>query len=174
MAAPKGNQFWKARTRHGREKLFSSADALWEACCQYFEWVEANPLWEDKIVSSNGEPVSMPMFKMRAMTIEGLCLFLGITTRCWQRWRENESEDFVRVVERVDNVVREQKFTGAAAGLLNSNIIARDLGLKDQSTQELTGKDGGPIKHEHRMTPTRAREVLERHGIDPETVGGGD
>ena len=46
---------------------------------------------------------------------------------------------------------REQKkssatrsLSGAAADMLNANIIARDLGLSDKS--ELTGKGGGPIK----------------------------
>ena len=43
---------------------------------------------------------------------------------------------------------REQKFTGAAADLLNANIIARDLGLKDNVSNEHTGANGGAIKHE--------------------------
>ncbi|MDC9826565.1 terminase small subunit, partial [Devosia sp. ZB163] len=44
---------------------------------------------------------------------------------------------------RVDEIIRAQKFEGAAAGLLNPNIIARDLGLADK--QELTGKGGSPL-----------------------------
>ncbi len=37
-----------------------------------------------------------------------------------------------------------QKFEGAAADLLNANIISRELGLADR--QEHTGKDGGAIE----------------------------
>lgn len=48
MAAPKGNRFWEARSSHGRNPKFESPEALWAACCEYFEWVEANPLWEMK------------------------------------------------------------------------------------------------------------------------------
>lgn len=44
MAAPKGNRFWEARSSHGRNPKFESPEALWAACCEYFEWVEANPL----------------------------------------------------------------------------------------------------------------------------------
>jgi len=36
------------------------------------------------------------------------------------------------------------KFEAAAGGLLNPNIIARDLGLAERT--ELTGRDGEPIK----------------------------
>lgn len=28
MGAPKGNQFWKLRSKHGRDKLFSSPEIL--------------------------------------------------------------------------------------------------------------------------------------------------
>ena len=130
MAAPKGNQFWKARSSHGRAKLFESSDSLWEACVEYFEWVEENPLWEEKLFSYQGYITRDTLYKMRAMTIEGLCLFLDINPFTWRRWRE--MEDFNAIVANAEAVIRTQKFTGAAADLLNSNIIARDLGLRDE------------------------------------------
>lgn len=142
MSAPKGNSFWKARSSHGRKPVFSDPEKLWEACCEYFQWVEDNPLYEDKIVAFQGKASHEPIAKMRAMTIEGLCLFLDIDDETWRRYRERE--DFRGVVARADQIIRTQKFTGAAADLLNPNIIARDLGLADRS--ELTGKDGGPIE----------------------------
>lgn len=136
MAAPKGNQFWKKRAKHGRDKLFSSADALWEACQEYFEWVEDNPLWEMKVTQYQGSPVSMEAPKMRAMTLEGLYLFLDIDGETWRSWRSDD--DFSGITGKVERVIYNQKLTGAAADLLNSNIIARELGLSDKSTQEHT------------------------------------
>ena len=44
----------------------------------------------------------------------------------------------------MEEIIRQQKFEGAAANLLNANIIARDLGLADKA--EITGRDGGPIE----------------------------
>ena len=143
-AAPVGNKFWMARTKHGRDKLFASPEALWEACCEYFEWVENNPLWEAKAFSYQGETSIAELPKMRAMTISGLCLFLDITQETWNQWRK--SDDFSEIVTRADEVIRSQKFAGAAAELLNPNIIARDLGLTDKQGHEHTGKNGGPIK----------------------------
>jgi hypothetical protein len=127
-----GNQFWKARTKHGRDKIFASADLLWEACEEYFQWVEDNPLWENKVAQFQGSVVDMPVAKMRAMTIDGLCLFLDIDDETWRRWREDN--DFCGIVSRAEKVIRSQKFAGAAADLLNANIIARDLGLTDRQT----------------------------------------
>jgi len=137
-----GNQLWKTRSSHGRKPIFQTPEQLWEACCEYFQWVEDNPLWEDKIVSYQGVTTHEPVCKMRAMTIGGLCVFLDMDRRTWLLYAERP--DFVPITTRVDEVIREQKFSGAAADLLNANIIARDLGLADKS--EMTGKDGGPIE----------------------------
>lgn len=149
MAAPKGNQFWKARTKHGRDKLFASAEVLWAACCEYFDWVEKHPLMESKAFHNQGEVVMASIPKMRAMTIDGLCIFLDIDTMTWRRWRDDD--DFCAVVTRAESIIRSQKFSGAAADLLNANIIARDLGLKDG--QDHTSSDGS-------MTPKTITRVV--------------
>lgn len=131
MSAPAGNQFWKARSSHGRKPLFKTPEDLWEACCEYFQWVEDNPLWESKLFSFQGEVHEGTAPKMRAMTMNGLCLFLDISIQTWADYRSRE--DFIEVVSRVESVIYDQKFSGAAADLLNPNIIARDLGLKDKT-----------------------------------------
>lgn len=158
MAAPQGNQFWKARSSHGRKPTFASPDDLWDACCEYFEWVEESPLWEMKAFSYQGQVTQEPVAKMRAMTIAGLCIFLDISETCWASYRGKE--DFHGVVSRVEQIIYTQKFSGAAADLLNPNIIARDLGLKDASKQEVTGANGGPVE-----TVTRI-ELVPMNGND--------
>jgi hypothetical protein len=53
--------------------------------------------------------------------------------------KETKSEinkDFSKVLTHVREVIYNQKFTGAAAGFLNPNIIARDLGLVDKAKVE--------------------------------------
>nr|WP_321482326.1 terminase small subunit [uncultured Cohaesibacter sp.] len=134
MAAPKGNKFWQARSRHGRKPKWEDPNELWEACEEYFEWVEGNPLLAAELVKYKGKFKTAKVAKMRAMTISGLCIFLGIDVRTWPSYREKEG--FIPVVTRVEEIIREQKFTGAAAGLLETNIIARDLGLIDKTEQK--------------------------------------
>lgn len=142
MAAPVGNQFWKQRSSHGRKPVFADPDALWEACCEYFQWVGDNPLKEAQAFAYQGNVTVHELSKMRAMTVAGLCIFLDISTQAWGEYRERDG--FGDVTSRVDEIIRTQKFEGASAGLLNANIIARDLGLADKS--ELGGKDGGPVQ----------------------------
>lgn len=142
MPAPKGNRFWEARSRHGRKLIFSSPAILWDAATEYFGWVEENPLLEAKAFAHQGNVTVATLPKMRAMTIDGLCLFLDISVQTWYEYKGRE--DFSEVIARVENVIRSQKFSGAAADLLNANIIARDLGLSDKS--ELSGTVG--IRHE--------------------------
>jgi len=130
MSAPKGNRFWMVRSSNGRNPIFDDSEKLWESCIEYFDWVEDNPLHEEKTAQFQGEFIKTSINKMRAMTIAGLCVFLDIDTTTWENYREKE--DFFRVTNKVDEIIRTQKFTGAAANLLNANIIARELGLTDK------------------------------------------
>lgn len=130
MAAPKGNRFWEARSSHGRNPKFESPEGLWKACSEYFEWVEEHPLHETKAFHFQGQITKTELPKMRAMTIAGLCLFLDISDETWANYRAKD--DFIGIISRVETIIYTQKFTGAAADLLNANIISRELGLADK------------------------------------------
>ena len=130
MGAPKGNRFWEARSTHGRKPIFANPDDLWNAAVEYFEWVEDNPLKEEKVFHSQGEITKDTISKMRAMTKSGLCLFLDVDQDTFNRYKSKDG--FYGVTNAIEEVIRDQKFSGAAADLLNANIIARDLGLSDK------------------------------------------
>jgi hypothetical protein len=150
-----GNRFWEARSSHGRNPIFATPDALWSACLEYFQWVEENPLYEEKVFNGKDGIVRADIAKMRAMTISGLCIFLDIDRKTWDAYRAKT--DFLHIVTRAEEIIRDQKFSGAAADLLNANIIARDLGLADK--QEHTGKDGGPIETADMTEVEKARRL---------------
>ncbi|SFF17020.1 DNA-packaging protein gp3 [Sulfitobacter brevis] len=135
-----GNTIWQGRSTFGRNREYEDAQSLWQACCAYFQWAHDTPLYEAKILSS-GQTV--PAAKMRAFTQKALCLHLRISEETWRTWR-NTRPDMAEVIQTVDDVIYSQKFEGAAAGLLNANLISRELGLADR--QELTGKDGEAIQ----------------------------
>lgn len=73
---------------------------------------------------------------MRAMSLHGLCMFIGIARSTWDEWKKTRA-DFSEVIAKVEDAVFRQKFEGASADLLNASIIARDLGLADK--KEVTG-----------------------------------
>jgi len=147
MAATKGNQFWKARAKHGRDKIFKTPELMLEAAFDYFEWVEDNPL--EKAIIYQGAVSASPEKLMRAMTIKGLCIYWGVNTQYLNDFigdldlEKKESKDFSLVISTIKEIIETQKFEGASAGLLNPNIIARDLGLTDK--KELSGSVENPL-----------------------------
>ena len=140
-----GNRWWERRASYGPHVGNNrkwEADDLWAAAQEYFTDIEDNPLLEAQAFNCRGEVTVVPLPKMRAMTIKGLCLFLGINARTWTH-RRIERPDMPDLTERNDAVIFTQKFEGAAAGMLNPGLIGRDLGLAARS--EITGRDGGPL-----------------------------
>ncbi|NKB77633.1 MAG: DNA-packaging protein [Gammaproteobacteria bacterium] len=136
-----GNEFWKARSSHGRKPKFRSAQKLREACEEYFEWNNENPLYVTELVKFQGTATPYEVPKMRPMTMGGLYEFLDISRDTWNLYKARKG--FIAVIEGVEQTIYRQKFEGAAADLLNPNIIARDLGLSDK--KEVTGAGGQPL-----------------------------
>ena len=153
-----GNRWWEARSSHGPNPKFETAADLEDACLQYFDWNEANPLYKDQLVTFQGQASHEPVAQMRAMTIGGLCMFIAIGQDTWSEWRKTRS-DLSVVIAWAESVIYRQKFEGASADLLNANIIARDLGLADK--KELSSPDGSmtPRTIIATMTPQEAAEA---------------
>jgi hypothetical protein len=143
-----GNRFWEARYNTGRKPKTATPATLWAACVKYFEFLEDNPLYEHKVGFYQGEAFEHKVPLMRAPTLAGLCIFLGITDQTWYNWK-NRSKGFLDVITRVDRTLYDWKFQGAAAGLLNANIIARDLKLTDHTDVTSAGEKVEGLRVEH-------------------------
>jgi len=133
----KGNTYWTLRAEHGRGKKFETPDVLWDACIEYFVWIDENPLEEEKLWCHQGDVTRDKIKKIRAMSLVGLCVFLNIDRKTWSLYQERE--DFIHITQRVEGIIYAQKFEGAAADLLNANIIARELGLQDSKSIAVDG-----------------------------------
>jgi len=130
---PKEAKFWEARSSFGRKPVFKTPQQLFKACMEYIEWVHDNPFYEYKVCGTHlGEPVIDYIPKKRPLTLGSLMIFLDISLMTWGEYRKNKGEGFSYVTEVIDEMIRQQKFTGAAAGFFNTQIIARDLGLVDR------------------------------------------
>jgi hypothetical protein len=153
MAAHVGNKYWQFRDKHGRDFKYTP-EKLWAEAIEYFEWCELNPLKEDSVSFYQGQPTHEPITKMRAMTIIGFCLYADIDQFTFYNYRQNK--DFIDITTRIENIIRDQKFTGAAADLLNANIIARDLGLVDKVEQT------GTTKHEIIVPDAETKKEIDK------------
>lgn len=147
---PIGNQYWRLRSKHGRDKLFTTPELLWEAACEYFQWCQDNPLKEVKAFAYQGEVTTAELPKMRAMTISGLCLYLHCNEDYFRQFRLNlrpEEKDFSWVLDQIEATIYNQKFQGAAADLLNASIIARELGLAEKTDHNVKTVDAIEINY---------------------------
>ncbi len=138
MSAEIGNQLWRLRSSHGAKPIFATPDDLWLAACEYFEYTENNPIKEAKIFNFQGEIIEGTVAKMRVMTETALCIFLDISSDTFRNYKKRDG--FLEVTKKIEGIIYSNKFEGASAGLLNPNIIARDLGLADK--QDLSSSDG--------------------------------
>ncbi len=123
----------------GRPPAFESPNDMWERACEYFDWCDENSLPETKAFGYQGEVTYGKVPHMRAMTQAGLCAFLNIGTSTFSDYKQKEN--FSAVILAIEQVMFEQKFTGAAAGMLKENIISRELGLADRQETKVALSD---------------------------------
>ena len=123
-------ELWEVSKGPGQPPKFSSPQEMWDRAVEYFKWCGQHQLVEEKIGFFQGEPTSGFVGHKRPMTQKGLCVFLGVTVSTWHNYKKNT--EYFEVIEAIEDIMFEQKFAGAAVGLFNANIIARDLGLTDK------------------------------------------
>lgn len=136
MAAPQGNQFWKVRSKHGRNRIIESPEILEEAANEYFQWCVDNPIIQNDFKGQHAEEVEIKL--PRVFTKEGLAIFCGLHAYTVISDLKAVSKDFSEVVSKIEAVIYNQKFSNASVGLFNASIISRDLGLKEQTQTDLT------------------------------------
>lgn len=151
MSAPKGNQFWKNRSKHGRDRLFETPQLLLDAAFEYFQWCDDNP-WKSVETIQKGiragengpkgmvEETSKVKPIARPYTIEGLTLYVNATLSWWRQFKRNLKpeennidKDFLTVIEEIEQIIYQNQLEGATIGTFNANIVARKLGLVDKT-----------------------------------------
>jgi len=141
MAAPKQNNYWQFRNKHGRDFKYTP-DELWSEALAYFEFMSKS-VWNKKEAIKSGDlagtlidiPTTTPM------SAESFCLFADISMDTFRNYKSNKEEykDFFDLATHVQTIIDSQQFEGATVGAYNPNIIARKLGLADKTETELKG-----------------------------------
>lgn len=82
--------------------------------------------------------------------------WLGMTHQWWYTLPNGKrGADYAAVIERITQYCYDTKFDGAVCGLYNANIIARDLGLKDNIAVSRN-------EAEEHLTPEEIEEEIKR------------
>lgn len=133
-----GYSSWTRRSTHGVSPKFDDPEKLVEAAIGYFKYVQENPVMQEKVVVQNGETIRYEESKPRPMIKQGLCAHIGIGKDAFNEYKKKNH--MREACEYIENVMYEQKFTGATAGTMNQAIITRELGLAEQKNH--TSSDG--------------------------------
>lgn len=118
-------------------------DVLWALACEYFQQgVEDNMNKVDFIRSGDaaGQVIYLPTQRPYSWTSFELFLTYKGVRRSIKEFRANRDgryAEYAEVVERIDSVIYQQKFDGAAIGGYNPQLIIRDLGLAEKVDAKL-------------------------------------
>jgi len=112
----------------GRPNKWPEPQDLLNDAIEYVNWCEQNTLTEIDFVGKDAVEVEKP--KMRVPTIEGFMTHSGTVSRVFREYALKP--DFAPICEYIANSLFSIAFEGASAGLLNSQIIMRKLGLADK------------------------------------------
>lgn len=159
MAQLRGNQAWKLRTTHGRDKLFSDAALLWDEACLYFEWCDRNPWYKPELVKYKGDYEEAETPLRRPYIMEALTNYLGVSVTYFATAKKQLREKLERpylgedaaqrkavdteLLEcylRIEQTVRTQQIEGGLMGVFNSNLTARIAGIADTVNGNHTGE----------------------------------
>jgi hypothetical protein len=141
MAAPANNQFWKLRSKHGRDKIFETAEILEEAVNEYFEETSQRKWTRKDWVGKDAESVTREFDT--PFTLSGLYVFLAIDDATWALYRKRE--DFIGVVTRAEQIIRTHQIEGGMVGHFNQNLTARLNNLKEQTDLTTGGEKISPV-----------------------------
>lgn len=142
-AAPKGNNYWQFRDKHGRDFKYTPEE-LWEEALKYFDWISSR-VWNKKEAIKTGDlaGTTMDVPTQTPMSIDSFCLFADIDFKTFLNYESGKEQykDFFQIATRIRKIIESNQFEGAVVGVYNPNIIARKLGLADKQEieQNITG-----------------------------------
>ena len=135
MAAPKGNNYWQFRNKHGNDFKYTPED-FWSEAVKYFDWISKS-VWNKKEAIKSGELAGtlIDIPTQTPMSIQSFCLFADISDETFANYISNEGnyKDFFGIATRIKGIIESNQFEGATVGAYNPNIIARKLGLVDKT-----------------------------------------
>src|SRR5690606_20581685 len=134
----------KPNRKLGRPKNLSSPKRLWELFCDYYDEVKDNPAKKQDIIRGGelaGTTIELKLEKPITWAgFESMLRHKNIIAKLedYKANKEKRYTDFAEVVARIEQKMWDDKFSGAAVGIYNANIIARDLGLSEKSESTIT------------------------------------
>lgn len=141
MPAPKGNEYWEFRNKHGAPFAYNHI-TLWKEFEDYCAWITKKTWFKNEAIKSGdlaGQIVSIPT--TTPMSIESFCIFADIVRQTFINYERAEDKDLMEVATRIRHIIETQQFEGATVGAFNQSIIAAKLGLASKTDITTNGEN---------------------------------
>lgn len=160
----KGNQVWRLRKENGSKTRYQPGELL-DKFEEYVDYCLKNPLQELQLVKFKEHYEEADVPKMRAISIKGFCAFAGISENTFHYY--SKKLDLAEEVELIRTYTENAQYEGAAAGLLQHQIVARMIGLADKKEMSVTVSDLGEQEalEELRALQAELQEMLTDEGL---------
>ena len=118
-------------------------EVLWALACKYFLQGRQDEMERKDFIRSGesaGKVVKVPVTRPYSWTSFELYLtYLGVrrSLQDIRLNRENQFNEYIPVIQKIDSVIYQQKFDRAAMGDYNPQLIIRDLGLAEKVDAKL-------------------------------------
>jgi len=118
----------------GKPRGLKNPEQMLSWFIEYRDYTKANPRYKIEYVGKEGQRVKTPL--ETPLTIEGFkcfCYDKGVDpNRCWYKV-DDALPDYVRIVTRIKQFIREDQIGGGMVGQYNSNLTARMNNIKEQT-----------------------------------------
>jgi len=147
----KGNQQWKLRSVHGREKIFADGELLRAEAMLYFDWCDRNPRMKVELVKHLGTAEAYDVPLGRPYTMDGLCNYLGVSGPYFRTAKAAldikiakqvatvQEEHLREVIAWLEDTTRNEQVEGGLVGQYNANLVSRLNGLADNVNNTVSG-----------------------------------
>jgi hypothetical protein len=134
-----------------KHKNVETPEAMAELFLEYSKYQKDSPKFENIVHQKTGDIIPVP--REVPLTWNGFEIWLsdnGILEKLddYKANKDSRYSAYADIITRIGKIIYQDKYNGAAAGIFNPNIIARDLGLADKKevdkkTTKITFKDAG-------------------------------
>lgn len=154
---------YKSRDKGGQEIRYESPGDLLAQACKYFDWCDNNPLYKAELLRSGtrvGEIVELPV--ARPYTVEGLCVFCGISMKTFRQYEDNAA--FGEVIQHLKTVVRQQQIEGEIVGIYNTSILLKmqNITKEEDNRDEPRGLTINVLSQETKEQLLKLKESLSK------------
>jgi len=135
MGAPKYNEYWKKRTKSGRDKIFSSGDEIIDKFQDYIEYCDNNPIGVNEMIKAGqraGEIIKVP--RPLIPSFKGFAIFCGVDEHTLYTYLKSDShKDFNQPLTYIKDILSANLLENGVTGEANSMLVARLLKLTDRT-----------------------------------------